>query len=106
VEAVAYGVRAGADPHAILQGVGGDDGFRAHLARITRMVIDGHCDDVLIKFPEFPYYLGEAREQGFDMPMTEALFEYLDSGPRDWVDNMNRPRVALWHELTTRRKQR
>ncbi|MDK1032448.1 MAG: hypothetical protein QGD94_10610, partial [Planctomycetia bacterium] len=58
----------------------------------------------LIKFPEFPYYLGEAKEQGFDMPMTRGLFDFLDTAPRDWVDNMNRPRVAYWHELINRAK--
>jgi hypothetical protein len=34
--------------------------------------------------------------------MTKALFEFLDPGQRDWVDNMKRPRVAYWHELMRR----
>ena len=102
VEAVAYGVLAGADPTAIAKGVGGDDGFRKRVAQVAQLAADGKADDVLVKFPELPYFLAEAREKGFDMPMTQALLAYLDPAPRDWVDNMNRPRVAFWHQLTTR----
>ena len=56
-------------------------------------------DGVLIKFPELPYFLREARERAFAMPMTEALLAFCQAGPRDWADNMGRPRVAFWHQL-------
>ncbi len=99
LEAVAFGFRAGADPEALIQGVGGDDGWRQQLAAVARQAMDGRADDILVKFPELPYFLREAEERGFQMPMTQALFEFLDAGPRDWVDNMDRPRVAFWHQL-------
>lgn len=99
LEAVAFGVRCGADVDAIAQAVGGDEDFRRRVADLAARVKAGTADDVLIKFPELPYFLHEARERGFAMPMTEALFEFCDRGPRDWVDNMGRPRVAFWHML-------
>ena len=99
LEAVAFGVRAGADPQAIERTVGGDEDFRRRVAAIARKARDGSANDVLIKFPELPYFLREARERGFAMPMTEALLAFCDPGPRNWVDNMNRPRVAFWHQL-------
>ena len=102
LEAVAFGVKAGADPAAIRQGVGGDEGFRKQLAGIAGRVIDGRADEVLIKFPELPYFLREARARGFHLPLTEALLAFCDAGPRDRVDNMGRPRVAYWHELMNR----
>lgn len=99
LEAIAFGVRAGADVQAIARTVGGEDGFRRRIARLAETVRDGKADDVLVKFPELPYFLGEARERGFTMPMTRALFDFLDAGDRDWTDNMGRPRVAFWHQL-------
>ncbi len=104
LEALAFGVRAGADPEAILKGVGdeGGGGFRALVHEFAKEAIAGKADDVLVKFPELPYFLREADERGFPLPMTRALFEFCDPGPRDWVDNMSRPRVAFWHELMSR----
>jgi len=99
LEAVAFGFLAGADPEAVIQGVGGDEGWRKELAEVARQARDGKADDILVKFPELPYFLREAKERGFQAPMTQALFEFLDAGPRDWVDNMDRPRVAFWHQL-------
>jgi len=99
LEAVAFGVRAGADPGAIATSVGGDEGFRRRVAELARRAAEGSANDILIKFPELPYFLREARQRGFAMPMTEALFAFCDSGPRDWTDNMDRPRVAFWHQL-------
>ncbi|MGD8238189.1 MAG: NAD(P)-dependent oxidoreductase [Armatimonadota bacterium] len=100
LEAIAFGVRAGADIEAIALAVGGDDGdFRARIARFAESVKAGTADDILVKFPELPYFLSEARERGFAIPMTEALFAFCEDGPRDWADNMERPRVAFWHQL-------
>jgi 3-hydroxyisobutyrate dehydrogenase-like beta-hydroxyacid dehydrogenase len=99
LEAIAFGVRAGADPEAIAQSVGGDDGWRRRVAQFARMARDGTAEDAFIKFPELPYFLREARERGFAMPMTEALFAFCDAGPRNWADNMGRPRVSFWHQL-------
>jgi 3-hydroxyisobutyrate dehydrogenase len=104
LEAIAFGARAGASLEAIRQGVGdeGGTGFRRRVAEVARMAIEGRADDALAKFPELPYFLREARERGFALPMTRALFEFLDDGPRERVDNMRRPRVAYWHELMRR----
>ncbi|MHC5059184.1 MAG: NAD(P)-dependent oxidoreductase [Planctomycetota bacterium] len=104
LEAVAFGARAGASLEAIRQGVGDEEGtgFRRRVAEVARMVIEERADECLVKFPELPYFLHEAHELGFALPMTRALFEFLDAGPRERVDNMGRPRVAYWHELMRR----
>jgi len=102
LEALAFGVRAGVNPAVINQGVGGPEGWRGHFSSVAKRVMEATADGVNILFPELPYFLREAHEQGFDIPMTEALFAFCDAGPRDWVDNQNRPVVALWHELMNR----
>jgi 3-hydroxyisobutyrate dehydrogenase len=99
LEAVAFGIRAGADPKAISQGVGGPEPWRQCIEDVARAAADGRADEILVKFPELPYFLREAEAQGFEAPLTRALFQFLDPCPRDWVDNMGRPRVALWSQL-------
>ena len=102
LEAVAFGVRAGVDPTAISQAVGGASGWRADVDQITRRVGAGTAEGVYVKFPELPYFLDEAQAQGFELPLTEALFAFCDVAPREWRDNMNRPTVSFWHELLHR----
>ncbi len=99
LEAIAFGVRAGADLDAIATSVGGEEGWRKRLADYAMKARDGSAEHVYVKFPELPYFLREARDQGFEMPMTQALFRFCDAGPRNWRDNMGRECVAFWHQL-------
>ena len=99
MEAIAYGVRDGLDPRAIRQAVGGDDGWRGHFGGLARRVRDGEGERLVVKFPELPYYLREAREQGFEMPLTTALFEFCSEGDVIFFDNMRRPTASFWREL-------
>jgi 3-hydroxyisobutyrate dehydrogenase-like beta-hydroxyacid dehydrogenase len=102
MEALAFGMRAGVDPKAIREAVGGDDGFRRHFAAIADRVIEGKGEGLWVKFPELPYFLSEAAERGFPLPLTEALRAFLSSADPRWRDNMSRPTVSFWHEVTTR----
>ena len=99
LESIAFGVRAGADLDAIARGVGGEEGWRRQVADCARRVKEGTAEGVYVKFPELPYFLREAREQGFALPLTEALFGFLDPHPRDRRDNMLRPVVSFWEYL-------
>jgi len=103
LEAIAFGVSAGVDPTAIRQAVGGPDGWRGYFDQLAQRVIDDQAETVWVKFPELPYFLAEADEHHFPAPLTQALFEFLAAGPRDWADNMNRPTVSFWHQLLQRR---
>ena len=102
LEAMAYGVRGGADPAAIAQAVGGPDGWRGYFGHLAARALDGSAAEVWVKFPELPYFLSEAEDHHYSAPLTKALFEFLDAGPRDWADNMNRPTVSFWNQLLTR----
>ena len=99
LEAVAYGVRGGVAPEAIARAIDGPEPWRQKLAHVARCAAEGKAEDIYIKFPELPYFLAEAHDRGFPLPMTEALFKFCDPGPRKWVDNMGRPRVAYWYML-------
>jgi 3-hydroxyisobutyrate dehydrogenase-like beta-hydroxyacid dehydrogenase len=102
LEAIAFGVCAGVDPSAILTAVGGDEGWRGHFASIARRVADGEGVGLTVKFPELDYFLQEARDGRFGLPLTEALRAFCDAGERVTADNMGRPEPSFWHELTTR----
>jgi 3-hydroxyisobutyrate dehydrogenase-like beta-hydroxyacid dehydrogenase len=105
LEAVAFGVRQGIDPRAIRLAVGetGDGaGWRGDLERIARRAQEGQAEQVGVKFRELPYYLREAAEQGWPLPLTRALYDFCDAGERVVVDD-NRPAPSFWHELHRRR---
>lgn len=102
MEALAFGVRAGVDPAVIAQAVGGSEGWRGHFARLASRAVEGSAEGLLVKFPELPYFLGDARTLGFDLPLTQALFNFCDLSPRNWRDNMGRPTVSFWYQLTNR----
>ncbi len=102
LEAIAYGVRGGVDPAAILQAVGGPSGFRAQFAAVCKRIVKGEGESADIKFAEFPYFLREAGLQGFEMPVTQALFDFMNEAPWDALDNMRRNTVPYWRELMKR----
>lgn len=102
LEAIAFGVRAGVDPEVINAAVGGGDGWRQHFRVVARQVVAGKGDQVGVKFRELPYYLGEAQEQGFELPLTQTLYAFCDAGERVVIDD-NRPAPSFWHELLARK---
>ena len=103
MEAIAFGANAGVDFEAIIKTVGGDSGWRGDLTRYARRLQAGEANKLYVKFPELPYFLDEAQSQDFAVPLTRALFEFCDQAERDINDNMNRPTVGLWTQLTTRK---
>jgi len=102
LEAVAFGVRAGLDAADIEQAIGGEQGWRQYFGRIAARVAEGRGDEILTKYPEHGYFLREADERGIPAPMLRALHAFLKAGTADHVDNMGRPRPALWTELMRR----
>jgi 2-hydroxy-3-oxopropionate reductase len=99
LEAVSYATRQGIDPQTVKQAVGGAEGWRAELARVSQQIADGKGELNDLKFAELPYFLDAAEQSGLELPLTRALFEFCDHGSRDWRDNMSRPYVSFWHML-------
>ena len=88
-----------------LVAVGDESGWRGHFARLARRVKAGTAEECWVKFPELPYFLREAREKGFPLPLTTALYEFCGAGEIDRCDNMGRPTASFWHELMTRKEK-
>ena len=100
MEAMAFGVCAGVDPVAIRNVVGMGSGWRGEFDRIAKRIIDGEGKRLVVKYPELPYFLAAAKAAGFEIPLTEALYEFCKNGDYEMLDNMNRSSRSFWHELT------
>ena len=99
MEAMAFGVCAGVDPTAIREAVGMGDGWRGEFDRIAKRIIDGGGEVLVVKYPELPYFLAAAEAAGFEIPLTEALYEFCRNGNYEMFDNMNRPSRSFWRTL-------
>ena len=100
MEAMAFGVCAGVDPVAIRDVVGMGSGWRGEFDRIAKRIVDGTGKKLVVKYPELPYFLAAAETAGFEVPLTEALYEFCKKGDYEMLDNMNRLSRSFWHELT------
>ena len=105
LEALAFGVRAGIDPEALAQAIGGDEGWRGCFAHLARRVSDGTAEQCWVKFPELLYFLAESADPGQPMPLTEALHAFLAAGDVSCHDNMGHPTASCWRELMTRQRE-
>jgi 3-hydroxyisobutyrate dehydrogenase-like beta-hydroxyacid dehydrogenase len=101
LEAVAFGVRAGVDAAVIGTAVGGLEGWRGQLGGIARRIVEEQGKEVGVKFRELPYFLREAAEQGFELPLTQVLYAFCAAGEPIVVED-NRPAPSFWHELLLR----
>ena len=99
MEAMAFGVCAGVDPTAIREAVGMGDGWRGEFDRIAKRIIDGGGKVLVVKYPELPYFLAAAEAAGFEIPLTEALYEFCRNENYEMFDNMNRPSRSFWRTL-------
>ena len=103
LEAVAFGVLAGVDAEIIGRAVGGAEGWRAMVARTADAAQQGRANGIGVKFRELPYFLREAREQDFLLPLTQVLYEFCDAGERVVIDD-NRSAPSFWHQLTQKNR--
>jgi 3-hydroxyisobutyrate dehydrogenase-like beta-hydroxyacid dehydrogenase len=102
LEAVAFGVRAGVTPDIIARAVGGEhERWRAMVLQTGHAANEDRAEQMGVKFRELPYFLREAVESGFALPLTETLYNFCNAGERVVVDD-NRPAPSFWHELMRR----
>lgn len=100
LESLAFAVRAGVPAETVAAAFGAGDAREASgIVKYARAVAADPDAHFGVKFRELPYYLAEARHLGFDLPLTRALHECCDRGPRLVVDD-GRPAPSFWHELT------
>jgi 2-hydroxy-3-oxopropionate reductase len=99
LEAIAFGVRAGVDASILEEALGSEGRLRGDFHAIASEVAHGDPLAIGVKFRELPYFLQEARLTGFDMPLTDVLYQYLAKKERVTMDD-HRLAPSFWHELT------
>ena len=98
IEAIAFGVHAGVDAETIAKALAGEGRWRKDLTAVAAAVAAGHGVSQGVKFRELPYFLREAQERGFSLPLTQRLYEFCAAGERVAEDD-KRPAPSFWHEL-------
>ncbi|MCC5839294.1 MAG: NAD(P)-dependent oxidoreductase [Opitutales bacterium] len=104
LEAIAFGVNNGLAPELIARAIGETDPLRQSIAAIARAIAAGESNTIDYKFRELPYFLDDARENGFSLPLTEALHDFCAPGERVTILD-KRPAPGFWHELTAAMKK-
>jgi len=99
LEAISFGVNAGVDADVIVRAIGDEGRWRQDFNAVAQRVARGAGNDVGVKFRELPYFLREAAEQGFELPITQVVRAFCDKGERITVDD-HRDAPSYWHELT------
>lgn len=99
IESVAYGVRGGLDPDAIAQLVGGEHGFRALIKQACEDISSGKIQHRGVKHGQLPYFKAEADAQEYALPLTAALYDFLQNRP-EIIREANRMSPSFWDALT------
>ena len=103
LEIVAFGCRSGVDPDTFGRAVGvkGEVGWRGIIYKMAQDAASGKVAGTPVKQGQLTHYLKEATANGFDMPMTRALYEFLKDSPHT-IQDANRKSPSYWNELITR----
>jgi 3-hydroxyisobutyrate dehydrogenase-like beta-hydroxyacid dehydrogenase len=99
LEAMAFGVNGGVDATIVQQAIGSTGRWRKDFNSTAAQIVAGDGTQVGVKFRELPYFLREAVENQFELPLTERLYQFCDKGERVVIDD-NRPAPSFWRELT------
>jgi hypothetical protein len=75
---------------------------------VTKRVIAGEGEQVHVRFSQIGFYLDHIRQSGIPMPLTEALWAFIEKGaPRIYerprYKRAGRMAPSLWYELTNRK---
>ena len=103
LEAISFGINAGVDVETIEHAIGHAGRRRKDFSDTAQRIIQGKGQEVGVKFRELPYFLREASENGFVLPLTRTLYDFCDAGQRMVIDD-NRPAPSFWHELVNNGK--
>jgi len=101
LEILSMAVNCGVDPQAVRKVVcvQGADNWRGCMYRMCDTVSAGEAKNVVVKHGQLTHYLKEAEADGFSLPLTRALYDYLKDVP-ETIRDANRRSPSMWDELT------
>ena len=100
LEVLAFGLRSGVDLDTVIRGLDETPGGGGPYDTLCTAIRDGSYTEAMSGlFSEWEYYLEEARDSGFRMPMMEAMFEFCKDADTPHLDPLKRPVPSIWQEL-------
>lgn len=99
LEVMMFGLRSGLDLEVLMRSLDITPDSDDPYARLCNAVRSGDIERFSFEFAEWAYYLEAAREQGFHMPILEALFAFCKEGDKTTADALGRPEPSIWNEL-------
>jgi 3-hydroxyisobutyrate dehydrogenase len=98
LEALAFGVRGGLSPEAIIAALGDSSGMRGELAQLAGRVAEGSAEDIGTKIGQMADFLAEAEKMGLELPMARAATEFCRDADAVTME-ANRRSPSYWREL-------
>ena len=99
MEAVHYGIASGVPAGLIGRAVGGGGGFRGLVKGLCDQIEKDAASGIPIKYDQFGFFLDEAGDRGFDLPVVEFLYSLLKDQPTP-VRDANQFAPSYWDYLS------
>ena len=98
-EAIFLGVQAGLDPQKIWDTLSTAGAAKTTFESASRQVISGRIENQDFKLRELPYFIAQAKKEGINLPLTEALDAFASQGENRTTDPLGIATPSFWHEL-------
>ena len=105
LEAMLVGVKGGLDPQQIWDVLSTAGAANTTFERAAKAVIAGTAKNRDCKIREMPYFIEEARNQGYSLPLTEAFNAFCASADKIITDPLGIPTASFWNELVNRERE-
>lgn len=101
LEIMSLAVNCGVDPEVVQKVVclKNTVSWRGLMYDMCDTIASGKAENVVVKHGQLTHYLKEAAANGFEMPLTRALYEFLKDAP-ETIKDANRRSPSMWNELT------
>jgi len=103
-EAMFLGVQAGLDPQKIWDTLSTAGAAKTTFESAARQVIGDRVEKQDFKLRELPYFIAQAKHEGINLPLTEALDAFASQGENRTTDPLGIPTPSFWYELYHRKR--
>jgi len=104
-ESLFLGVQAGLDPRKICDVLSSAGAANTSFKGAADQVIQGRIETQDFKLRELPYFIAQAKAEGINLPLTEALLGFASKGEDRTTDPLGIPTPSFWYELSHRRRE-
>ena len=99
LEVVQFGLKSGLSLDLIKKALNVDDDSKDPYVRICDAVERDDICQASYEFSEWEFYLEQAKNQNFAMPIIKTLFDLVKGGDYKVLDGAGRPEPSVWDEL-------